>query len=250
MKLPVVLCAALCAAASSYAADRPPSADDLKQALEKRLVTLKPGGSTERQVLFEDVKPGAQSNGGYTFQVTASIRDYGPGYPKNKFYGETCVGRIDNLPFVLRRDAYGGWQVEGRMTPDKRECKRNPSEGVSSIPLASLKGSAAPAAPQAASAKAPQQQGRGKLMPGRYECWNFTSPRLTLAFTLEDGGRYKDYENKSGSYAYDAASGKLSFKGAALDGQSPVYDTPGGRPKVSYRNAQGNEIAFCELASR
>ena len=249
MKRAVVLCAALCAAACSRAADRAPSPDDLKQALEKRLLSLKPGGSTERQVLFENVKPGAQSNGGYTFQVTASVRDYGPGYPKNKFYGETCVGRIDDLPFVMRRDAYGGWQVEGRMTPDKRDCKRNPSEGVSSIPLASLKGAAAPAAPQAAAAK-PQAQGRGKLMTGRYECWNFSRPQLTLAFTLEDGGRYKDYENKSGSYAYDAASGKLSFRGGALDGQSPVYDTPKGTPKVSYRNAQGSEIAFCELASR
>lgn len=90
----------------------------------------------------------------------------------------------------------------------------------------------------------------GKLVPGSYECWNFNRPQLMLNFKLQDGGRYRDYENKGGSYTYDAASGKLAFKGGALDGQSTVYEISRGKPKASFRNAHGNEIAFCEPASR
>jgi hypothetical protein len=41
----------------------------------------------------------------------------------------------------------GEWQVEGVMTHSMatRQCKPNPGDGVSSIPLATLSGSAAPA---------------------------------------------------------------------------------------------------------
>jgi hypothetical protein len=61
-----------------HAGEPAPSVDVLKQALEKRLVSLKPSGMTERNVLFEDVKAGSASGGGYPFQVSASVRDYGP----------------------------------------------------------------------------------------------------------------------------------------------------------------------------
>jgi hypothetical protein len=239
-----------------HAGEAAPSVDVLKQALEKRLVSLKPSGMTERNVLFEDVKAGTASGGGYPFQVTASVRDYGPGYPANKFYGETCVGRMEKWPFVLRRDPFGDWQVEGRMTiTDARQCKPNPSAGVSAIPLASVAGSPAPQASAAATTKtaaAPAQPpGKsGQPANGAYECWNFTSPRMGLNFTLQGGGRYLDTENKSGSYSFDAASGKLAFKGGALDGQTPIYEAGKGKPKVSFRNAQGREIAFCEHAGR
>jgi hypothetical protein len=90
----------------------------------------------------------------------------------------------------------------------------------------------------------------GQPAQGSYECWNFNRPRLALNFTLEGGGRYHDFENKKGSYKYDAAARRLSFKGGALDGQSVLYETPKGKPKASFRNAQGNEIAFCERAGR
>jgi hypothetical protein len=240
-------------AAALHAADAP-TADVLKQVLQKRLLSLKPGGMTERNVLFEDVKAGSPSGGGYPFQVTATVRDYGPGYPKNKFYGETCVGRMEKWPFVLRRDAFGEWQVEGRMTiTEGRECKRNPSAGVSSMPLSGLHGSPAPAGTAKTASAAPRppaQTATGRPAAGSYECWHFSSARMGLNFTLEDRGRYLDAGKKSGTYAFDAASHKVAFKGGALDGQAPVYEVVQGRPKVSFRNAQGNEIAFCELAGR
>lgn len=242
--------------APAFAGEAPPSVDTLKQVLEKRLLSLKPTGHTERQVLFEDVRPGKASGGTYPFQVTATVRDYGPGYPANKFYGETCVGRMEKWPFELSRDSFGEWQVQGRMTITDSQCKANPAAGESSLPLATLKGTPAPAAGGPAQPKAaakPQQTAAtsgGAPRPGAYECWAFNSPRMGLNFTLQPGGRYLDSENKSGSYTVDFGTGKVNFKGGALDGQSPVYHQPGGKPTVSFRNNQGREMAFCEHAGR
>ena len=44
----------------------------------------------------------------------------------------------------------------------------------------------------------------GDLALGTYECWHFTTPRLLLNFTLEEGGRYADNDGAPGTYAYDA----------------------------------------------
>jgi hypothetical protein len=99
-----------------------------------------PGGSTERNVVYQSVRAGSGGGNDYPFQVTALIRDYGAGYPANRYYGKTCVSRLDKVEFHLRRDSYGDWQVEGAMTPpsEGRDCKDNPSAGVSSIPLSSV----------------------------------------------------------------------------------------------------------------
>ena len=80
------------------------------------------------------------------------------------------------------------------------------------------------------------------------ECWHFTRPRLLLNFTLQAGGRYLDSDNKFGSYAFDAGSGKIRFNGGALDGQAPVYHAPRGHPTVSFRNKAGDEVDFCEFS--
>ena len=249
-------------AAPALAADEPPTADTLKQVLEKRLLSLKPQGYTERQVLFQEVRPGKPSGGGYPFQVTAIIRDYGPGYPANRFYGATCLSRMDKYVFTLSRDAFSDWQVQGRMTvTDKYECKDNPSEGASSFPLASLPGSPAPkptagaagsAAPPAtpAAKTAPQPAGTAAqtgVMPGSYECWFFSQPRPGLNFEIKEGGRYVDVEGVAGTYSYDAATGQIAFRGGALDEQKAAYPNKP-TPTVSFRNAQGREIAFCERA--
>src|SRR5438445_8981726 len=87
------------------AADQP-SADVLKQALDKSLQSLRPTGTTERNVLFQEVRPGTPNAGYYPFQVTLLIRDYGPGYPANKFYGETCVGKLEKEKFDVVRDQF------------------------------------------------------------------------------------------------------------------------------------------------
>jgi hypothetical protein len=122
------------------------------------------------------------------------------------------------------------------------------------MPLASLTGTPARAASAAQTASGPaptpKASGGGALVTGAYECWNFTSPRMGLNFTLQRGGRYVDTESKSGTYAFDTSSGRIAFKGGALDGQTPVYDATKAKPKVSFRNDQGREIAFCEPAGR
>src|SRR5581483_3301880 len=76
---------------SSNAVAAGPPADTLKQVLTRKLMILKPSEATERNVLFQSVQPGSGMN---TFRVTAIIRDYSPGYPKNRYYGQTCTRRF------------------------------------------------------------------------------------------------------------------------------------------------------------
>ena len=113
--IPLSLFAIACSSCLAMAADAP-SVETLKQELDRKLQTLRPVGFTERNVLFQEVRVGTPHAGKYPFQVTVTIRDYGPGHPPNHYYGETCVGHMDKEPFDLRPDAFGGWQVEGRMT--------------------------------------------------------------------------------------------------------------------------------------
>ena len=82
-------------------AQKEPTPETLKQVLEKRLLTLTPAGTTARTVLFQEVRAGKANAGSFPFQVTALIRDYGPGYPANRYYGETCVGRMNQWVFTL-----------------------------------------------------------------------------------------------------------------------------------------------------
>ena len=250
-------------------AEAAPTVDTLKQALERRLLSLKPTGMTERQVLFEEVRAGKPGTT-YPFQVTASIRDYGPGYPANKFYGETCVGRMEKWPFELRRDAFGDWQVEGRMsilTSDGRQCKPNPSAGVSSIPLASLSGSAAPAAAVASKGQAPQnvaaagaanddaqKRPRGAAATStqppakQYHCVYFVGNQLVDAapLTITGNSTYTDSEGKRGTYSSNSPSSPLTFHGGNYDGQRAEYDTSGGLPQLHILGPTGRRVIDCD----
>ena len=88
---------------------------------------------------------------------------------------------------------------------------------------------------------------------GSYECWANGEARLLMNFSIKDATRYTDSENKPGTYSYDANSGRITFKGGALDGVMPtgfvsIYHEPKGKPTVSYRSGRGAEAAFCEKA--
>src|SRR5882762_11065373 len=164
--------AALASLSAGYA--QAPTVDTLKQVLNQRLQKLRPDGSTERNVLFQEVRAGNASGGDYPFQVTALVRDYGPGYPANRFYGETCVGRMDKRVFRMSRDDFGEWQVEGAMTVthgDGLECKKNPSAGVSSMPLSSLQGTPAPAGTPPPAPASPAGNSSSSLATGEYACY-------------------------------------------------------------------------------
>ena len=251
-------------------AEAAPTVDTLKQVLERKLLSLKPTGTTERQILFEEVRAGKPGTT-YPFQVTASIRDYGPGYPANKFYGETCVGRMEKWPFELRRDAFGDWQVEGRMsilTSDGRQCKPNPSAGVSSIPLASLSGSAAPAAAAASKGQAASQNVAAagaanddalKRMRGtaatstqppakQYHGVYFAGNQLVDAapLTITGNGTYTDSDGKRGTYSSNSPSSPLTFHGGNYDGQRAEYDTSGGLPQLHILGPSGRRVIDCD----
>ena len=132
------LAAAVLATCGTSAAQpsKAPGPEVLKQVLNKKLQGFKPDGTTERNVLFQTVVAGTRNGGSFPFRVTLAIRDYGPGYPANRYYGETCVRRITEGLYTLSPDASGEWQVEGRMTPELSQttCQPNPSAGVSSMP--------------------------------------------------------------------------------------------------------------------
>lgn len=126
------------------AADEAPNADAARRAIEQKFMAAKPMDVTERDVVFLDVQAGTANGGAYPYQVTAIIRDYSPGYPANHFYGETCVGRLAGVRwrFIVIRNSFGEWQADGPVTlqsSEGRQCTPNPSEGVSSMPLAGLR---------------------------------------------------------------------------------------------------------------
>ncbi|MFA5120302.1 hypothetical protein [Zavarzinia sp.] len=88
----------------------------------------------------------------------------------------------------------------------------------------------------------------GPLKLGAYECWHFSTARLGLNFHLDDPSHYTDADGKAGTFLYDPDSGKLSFSGAGLDGQTVMFQRwPNGGAKVSFRNAAGDETDFCDF---
>jgi hypothetical protein len=241
---------ALLSVAPSLYAQAKPTTDTLKQTMNRRLQSLKPTGTSERNVLFGSVQAGPPGPGSYPFQVTVDIRDYGPGYPPNHFYGATCVGRLSGI-YRLWTDDMGKWQVDGAMSvlSEARKCKDNPSAGVSSIPLSTLSGSVAPAGEAAAPAPA---TAAGGAAVGAYECWANGQPRLLMNFQIRSATAYIGADGKPGTYSVDP-TGKIAFRGGALDGIMPAgfssrYYSPQGRPTVSYRGPGGGEATFCERA--
>jgi hypothetical protein len=258
LRILAVSCVFFCAL--SINAQAPPTADTLKQVLTAKLKKLTPGGTTERTVLYQEVRAGAGTPGSYPFQVTALVHDYGPGYPKNHYYGQTCVGHFDKVTFTLSRNEFGDWDVQGAMTPpmSTQQCKPNTAEGVSSIPLSTLTGAQAPAgnplsapAPAASASAASQSASAGAVKTGSYECWANGQARMLLNFTIRGAGQYTGSDGKAGTFSIDPNTGRIKFKGGALDGVMPegfyaIYHVPQGRPTVSFRSPSGSEASFCQ----
>jgi len=211
--------AVLSACGSSSAA---PGAEDLKRALEAQLQKLKPQGFQERTVLYEEVTPSGSSNGRYGFKVTLTIHDYAKGYPANRYWGQTCVGKMDKWPFELVADGSGGWRAQGRLTITNNVCKNNVSEGTSIMPVTGLPGKRFdPSA--GAGVKSPVAAGAGGgASPGEWACYGSGGRLMAgMGFVLKPGGKYTDTDGgRSGSYQHDAASATIRFSGGFLDGQT------------------------------
>jgi hypothetical protein len=92
-----------------------------------------------------------------------------------------------------------------------------------------------------------------RVATGSYECWANGAARMLLNFTIRNASQYTDSDEKLGTYTYDPASGRITFKGGLLDGAMPngfqsIYHEPNRKPTVSFRSPRGAEAAFCEKA--
>jgi hypothetical protein len=205
------------------ASDGQPSEALFKQVLSASLQKLKPTSATERTVLFQGVRAGTRDGDSYPFEVTATIHDYDPGYPSNRYYGQTCVGQMDNWKFVMSKDEFGDWIVQGRMTVSDSQCRNNPSQGESAFPLSGLSGELAQPGTPAAAKPAPRQETRpGSLPLGEYACYGVGSRLMAgMGFKLESSGSYTDVDGeRGGTWVHDAAAATISFSGGFLDGQT------------------------------
>jgi len=208
-----------------------PTVETFKQAMTKSLQKLMITGYTQRDVRFVSVLAGNLKNGAYPFRATIVVRDYGPGYPKNRYYGQTCVGKLVDEDYYMLPDDFGGWKVQGKLTPpaSTQTCKNNPAEGVSSIPAERLEGTpsgaGAPAPPAATGKKTGAQTGGtgnaggGSLTTGEWACYGSGGRALIgLGFKVQASGTYTDLDNKSrGTYVFSGST--ITFKGGHLDGQ-------------------------------
>ncbi len=239
-----------------------PTSENAKQAIEKKLQKIWKtiGTKGERTVVFQSLQAGRASAGSYPFRVTLAIHDYDSGYPANHYYGQTCVGRVEEETYVLTLDDYGAWQAEGRMTPNlsDKTCKPNTAAGVPSIPVSSLQGARASASssntaarPAVTAPAANTAPASGSSVPaGSYQCWANGQARPLLNFTILNGSQYRDSNGATGSYQASAAS-RITWHGGNLDGFLPsgfytVYYAPQGRPTVSFRGTSGAEVTFCQ----
>ncbi len=198
-----------------------PTTAQFEQALEAQLQKLKPEGTAVRTVRFEEVQPGKPNGGYYPFLVTALIHDYGSGYPPNKYYGETCLGRMDKWKFDMLKDEFGKWIVQGRMTVSDAVCKQNPSAGVSSIPLASVAGNPASNAPAPIPPASANKSPATTLYIGQWACYGVGSRLMAgMGFVLDRSGNYTDVDGgRGGKYSYNAGASTIAFRGGFLDGQ-------------------------------
>jgi len=213
------LIALLLLVAPGYVAGAQPSVEQFKQVLGAQLQKVKAEGTTVRTVLFQEVVAGNPNGGYYPFQVTAIIHDYSQGYPPNGYYGETCVGKMEKRKFDLVANEFGGWKVQGPMTVLGPECKKNPTEGVSAIPLAGLAG--APAGHAQTEAKPAAPEG-GNLYIGEYACYAAGNRLMAgMGFQLEVGGKYHDVSGeRGGTYVFNARESTISFRGGFLGEQA------------------------------
>jgi len=235
-----------------------PTVDDMKRAVEKKLLKIWKdiGTAGERTVLFQSVQAGRSSSpGSYPFKATVNIFDHETGYPPNHYYGKTCVGTLTDEVFVLRMDDFGAWDAQGRMTPNlsDKQCTNNTSTAIPAIPaeLGAKAPAAGAASAQPAAAMRPAATPGQGVAVGDYQCWANGQARMLLNFSVLSANQYRDSEGKTGAFTIDPSNGRMAFKGGSLDGFLPagfyaMYHTPQGRPTVSFRNSGGSEVTFCQ----
>jgi hypothetical protein len=119
-------------------------------------------------------------------------------------------------------DDFGGWMVQGRMTPTgSTECKDNPAEGASAFPLNTLQGTQVAANAPVTAVPAAARPGASPLYMGEYACYGNGTLMAGMGFKLAANGRYTDVDNaRGGTYVYNGTAGSVTFRGGFLDGQT------------------------------
>lgn len=205
-----------------------PGVEEFKKVFEAALQKLKPEGYTKRTVKFGTVVKGTPNGGYYPFKVTAYIHDYGPGYPPNKYYGSTCLGKMDGWKFDMRKDDFNEWIVQGRFTvtnENEKVCTDNPSEGVQSIPIEGVPGTEYAAkktnGTEPLKTDKAKNESVSKLYIGEYACYGTGGTLMAgMGFKLKENGTYTDLDGKrAGKYNYNAKAATINFVGGFLGGQ-------------------------------
>jgi hypothetical protein len=86
---------------------------------------------------------------------------------------------------------------------------------------------------------------------GPYECWANGQARARMNFTVRDGSHYAGSYEGTGTFSFDAATTRITFKGGSLDGVMPdgwyaIYHAVRGRPTISFVSEAGAAATFCE----
>ena len=214
----MVFAAAFLALAGATTASAQPGPGDVASALEKKWQSLKKGAaSEERNVRFESIEAGRANGDSYPFRVTATVHDYESGYPPNGYYGKTCTMRFSEEVYTMRPDAFGGWEVQGRMTVfDEHRCENNTSAGAKSIPLASVAGQPA-AAFGTSGAVQPLRPEDRQITQGEWACTGYGQATL-FGFVMAADGTYQQGD-EAGTYTYDRGAAVISFDSGPLGGQ-------------------------------
>ena len=188
--------------------------------LDAKIQRSKPADMFRRTVLFKDVRAGEPSNGVYPFSVSLTVHDYSPGWGTNKYFGKTCLSKIDGARYTMALDRLREWAVEGPTTLSDVKCVDNPLPRVSAFPIDSLKGTRV-----GKSADAPvvltKELRTFVLKMGEYAC---VLPGGRLAanrgFRLKTDKSYTDATGeRGGKYVFEPFSTTLKFHGGFLDGQ-------------------------------
>lgn len=197
---------------------------DFMRVFEAQLQRHKPADVFKRTVLFREVRPGATTGGAPSFVASLTIHDYSPGWPPNKYYGKTCLGKIEHGTYSMLRDRLKEWTVEGRMTTSDAKCVDNPADRVSAFPIDSLSGTRVGSSEAFPSI---MTKGVETFVPkmGEYAC---VLPGGRLAanrgFRLKGDKSYTDAAGaRGGTYVYEPFATTIAFHGGFLDRESGKF---------------------------
>lgn len=224
-KLAIHIIAILALITAGFNSSAQSSVEQFKKAYYDKMQKLIPSGVKTRTVKYVSVTQGSASGGILNFKVTAYIYDFNAGYPANRYWGTTCISKFENLPYTMKKNAFGEWEVSGIFTPgyDDHRCENNKAENVASLSIDDVPGTIYNPNNVSFTKTAPLKTkgASGPLYFGEYACYG-TGGRLMagMGFILSPGGKYTDVDGqRGGTYVYDGAASTISFKGGFLAGQ-------------------------------